>query len=97
GGLQGGMDGNLTTADILASAEIFDPATKAWSTTTSMSECRFQFTMTSLADGSVLAAVGDHIGSGPVPGSERFHAGAWTDAGRMLEPRAAQTATLLAN
>lgn len=96
GGLRGGMDGNLVPDDILSSAEIFDPAAGAWSETAPMAAARFQFTMTTLVDGSVLAAVGDHLGNGPVPGAERFHvAGVWTDAGGMLEPRAAQTATLL--
>lgn len=97
GGLRGGMAGDLAPGDILASAEIFDPVTGTWSTTGSMSESRFQFTLTSLADGRALAAVGDHLGNGPVPGAERFDPGTgrWAPAGTMVEPRAAQTATLL--
>jgi hypothetical protein len=96
GGLRAGLAGDLQPQDILASAEVYDPATGKWLATGSMAATRFQFTLTELDDGTVLAAVGDHLGSGPVPGSERYHtSGSWTSAGAMTEPRAAQTATVL--
>jgi Kelch motif protein len=99
GGLRGGLGGDLEPEDILASAEVFDPVDRSWTPTDSMSAARFQFTLTALDDGTVLAAVGDHIGNGPVPGAERYDGstGMWTDAGTMLQARAAQKAAMLAD
>jgi hypothetical protein len=97
GGLRGGLGGDLQPDDILAEAEIFDPATGNWTATALMADVRFQFTLSSLLDGTVLAAVGDHIGDGPVRGSEIFDpgTGSWMPAGTMLQPRAAQSAVVL--
>jgi hypothetical protein len=96
GGLRAGLGGDLQPQDILASAEVYDPAAGKWFATGSMTARRFQFTLTELDDGSVLAAVGDHLGDGPVPGAELYDsAGKWTSAGGMIEPRAAQVATVL--
>ena len=99
GGLKGGLGGDLQPDHILASAEMFDPATGLWTATGPMSASRFQFTLSTLDDGTALAAVGDHLGTGPVSGSETFDEGSgqWIPAGLMLQPRAAQTATALSD
>jgi hypothetical protein len=97
GGLRGGLAGDLVPDDILTSAERFDPATEEWTAAGPMVAARFQFTLTTLADGGVLAASGDHLGTGPVRGSEHYDARAntWSPAGSLVAPRAAQTAALL--
>ena len=97
GGLSGGFGGDLTPSDILASAELYDPANGSWSPTGSMATRRFNYSATRLSDGSVLAAVGDHIGSGPLGSVEVYDpsTGSWTATAEMIEGRAAQTATLL--
>src|SRR4029078_2958539 len=97
GGVRGRLGGDLTPDDILTSAERFDPATEQWTAAGAMAAARFQFTLTTLADGGVLAVSGDHLGSGPVPGAERYDArtNAWSPAGSLVAPRAAQTAVLL--
>jgi len=99
GGLSGGLGGDLEPQDILESAEVFDPVDRSWMPTGSMSAARFQFTLTALDDGTVLAAVGDHIGNGPVTGAELYDGsvGSWAAAGTMLQARAAQKAALLAD
>lgn len=97
GGLRAGLAGDLQPDDILASAEVFDPATEHWTATGPMAERRFWFTLTTLWDGAVLAASGDHLGSGPVPGADLYDPGrgSWAPAGSLVAGRAAQTAALL--
>jgi hypothetical protein len=97
GGLSGGFSGNLTPADILASAELFDPASGSWTSTGTLADPRFNFTATVLLDGKVIAVAGDHLGSGPVISSELYDpgTGSWAPASPMIEARAAHTATIL--
>ena len=100
--------GNTTGAGvevILASAELYNPATGAWTTTGSMSFRRNFQTATLLNNGQVLVAggAGSPVTAGadnsPIASAELFNpaTGAWTTTGSMTTPRLNQTATLLPN
>lgn len=96
----GGLDGTAY-APPLATVEIFDAATRAWSPGPSMGVGRYQFTLTRLADGRVLAAGGCNVyGCGSATAAAEVFdpaAGTWTPTGSMATPRAGHTATLLAD
>jgi N-acetylneuraminic acid mutarotase len=85
----------------LKSAELYDPATGAWSATSSMKEGRQFFTATLLPDGKVLVAGGfndcDDDFCSDLASAELYDpvTGKWTDAGTFHGPREQQTATLL--
>ncbi|APV50536.1 hypothetical protein BWI17_13045 [Betaproteobacteria bacterium GR16-43] len=90
----GGRDwwGTATTAHL---AEVYNPATNAWSPAGSMSTARVSFTLTKLADGRVLAA-------GGIPGLATALAdlydpatNTWSPAAPMAQSRGNHTATLL--
>jgi hypothetical protein len=51
--------GGADPSNILASADIYDPATGRWSATGNMNLGRIYFTATALVDGRVLAAAGN--------------------------------------
>jgi hypothetical protein len=81
GGTQALVSGGYSCCDspnpIRASAEIFDLKTETWSLTASMTQARYSHTLTTLNDGTVLAA-GGYV---PTPTSvsasaERFYPGA---------------------
>ena len=79
------------------SAELYDPAKKAWRATGSMDLSRSEFTTTRLADGRVLVTGGWAATRG-LRGSTRLYdpvTGRWSRGARLLKPRAAHTATLL--
>jgi WD40 repeat protein len=96
GGLGLGSD-----EDILASAEIYDPATGKFSSTGSMHTARENATATLLADGRVLVLGGDQVccGSSPVfVGSAEIYdpaTGRFSTAGSFESPLTGFTATLL--
>ncbi|WP_437592074.1 kelch repeat-containing protein [Sorangium sp. So ce1000] len=86
----GGIKG-LESADILSTAEVYDPALNAWTAVAPMGLGRVGHTATLLADGRILIAGG---ASPP----NRWHevatceiydpaTGAWSPAGSMLYPR----------
>jgi N-acetylneuraminic acid mutarotase len=86
-------------------AEIYDPATDAWTQVASMGAGRFQPTMTVLDDGRVLVAGGYGDVDGPngvrqavsLDSAELYDPAhdTWTAAAPMASPRSLDTATLL--
>ncbi len=96
----GGDDGNGT---VLATAELYDPATGKWSATGRMSTPRSGQTATLLPDGRVLVTGGEAtVPRGyhepPSLASAELYdpaTGTWTATGTMSTPRVGHTATLL--
>jgi hypothetical protein len=88
---------------LLATAELYDPASGSWTATGSMNGVRILHTATLLADGRVLVAGGaDGIGETSVDAlatAELYDpaTGSWAATGPMIEARAHHTATLLAD
>jgi N-acetylneuraminic acid mutarotase len=89
-------------ANILGSAELYDPTTRQWTATGAMLGIRAGHTATLLPDGKVLVAGGsactDYDGC-PLASAELYdpNTGAWTATGAMLGAGTGRTATLLGN
>ena len=97
-----GGSGDSRGSDLsLASAELYDPGTRTWTSTGSMVSRRRGHTATLLPDGTVLVVGGDDCCTGAMVGTlasaELYDpdTGTWTATGNMITPRAAHTATLL--
>jgi N-acetylneuraminic acid mutarotase len=96
----GGCNADCGTA-ATAAAELYDPATGAWSLTGSMSTVRYYFTATLLGTGKVLVTGGcSQTNCGAVTAVSELYdpaTGQWSRTGSLATARDLQTATLLAN
>jgi N-acetylneuraminic acid mutarotase len=84
----------------LASAELYNPSTGAWTTTGSLHAARIYHTMTLLATGQVLVTGGYNVTSSTInilASAELYNPtkGSWTLTSRMHAARTGHTATLL--
>jgi N-acetylneuraminic acid mutarotase len=99
--LVAGGFGDRNNSTVLASAEIYDPNTNAWSPAGALSVARAQYTATLLANGMVLAAGGAGSPGGTVDlaSAEIYYSitNAWSPAGTLTVPRRRHTATRLPN
>ncbi|WP_427164247.1 Kelch repeat-containing protein [Streptomyces sp. C1-1] len=97
----GGLSGSSTAGPGLASAEVYDPRTRLWSTTGALGTPRWGHSAILLADGSVLVAGGSTVRSGPsttaLRSAERFDpsTGRWTAVKDMTDARTGHTALSL--
>jgi hypothetical protein len=94
--IAGGDDGRGTDESVLASAEVFDPATGQWSSAGEMSRPRQGHSLVLLDNGQVLVAGGD-AGDDPFPSAELYDptTGAWTGVEDMADARERFAAMLL--
>src|SRR3989442_15096798 len=92
--VMGGRNALFPSPSDLASAELYDPVTGAWSDAGSLSAAREQSPATLLATGNGLVAGGRNP-SGPLPAADLYARPGWSPAGSMSVGRENATATLL--
>jgi len=100
GGVSAGTCGKgPTCSTLLASAELYNPRTGAWTLTHPMRAARDRHTATLLATGQVLVAGGFGVTIKPLASAELYdpRTGAWTLTGSLHQARSVQAATLLNN
>jgi hypothetical protein len=90
---------NGHTAEITATAELYDPVSGTWSSTSAMSTPRYNHAATLLPNGRVLVMGGFRHNGDPLASAELYDpaSGTWSSTGSMGGPRAEFAATLLLN
>ncbi len=93
----GGASGVAGSSTVLASAEIYDPASGVWTATGHMTTARYDYSATLLPSGMVIVAGGVGVTGSALASAELYNpaTGRWTSTGSLSTPRAAHTATLL--
>jgi len=89
--------GEDSQGNLVAAAELYNPATGTWAVTGSLATPRIDHTATLLANGDVLVAGG--VSAGYIASAELYNpsTGQWTATGSMMVPRAFAGAALLRN
>ncbi|HKP03894.1 MAG TPA: kelch repeat-containing protein [Chthoniobacterales bacterium] len=95
----GGAGTNNPGINILATAELYDPASATWTSTGSLRMGRRQHTATLLANGKVLVAGGIGVDEDDLTSAVLYDpaTGIWTTTGSLSGARSQHTATLLPN
>ena len=97
--LAGGVGAGGSAASTLDSAELYDPGSRTFSATHSMSTPRLGAASVRLRNGHILMAGGEDVSKVSVASVERYNpaSGTWTLTGPMHADRVNPTATLLNN
>ena len=95
----GGLDWAYELNNVLASTEVYNPATGTWTNAGSLNTARQNHTATLLPNGLLLAAGGANASGVALASAELYSlaSNAWTSAHSMANARIYHTATLLAN
>lgn len=95
----GGINATTNGCTTLATAELYNPSTGAWTATGSMTIGRYSFVLIALPNGQVLAAGGTNCGGGGLTSAELYNptTGTWTATGSMTIGNETNWAVLLQN